>query len=129
MKVTIHDFIPGGTVLDYLSRPRSFYNPPHVIAYLEGERTDLSLEITGELRVPVGDKVYTNHIPLDVAEAIRVGRVEPSLFPWFALRLVTDGAATDDVWTGDSLPKTEKALVSWLKEQVEKIRRSHKKRR
>lgn len=122
MKVTIHDFIPGGTVLDYLSRPRFFYDPPHVIAQVESEHIGLSLEITGELAVPVGHKTYTNYIPPDVAEAIRAGNIEPSLFPWFALRLVVDGTAMDDIWTGDSLPKTEKALVSWLRKQAEKIR-------
>lgn len=120
MKITIHDFIPGGSVLEYVTRPDRPYAPGLKVAEVEGEYVDLSLELTGDLKVESGGKTYTCYLPPQVADAVRKGEVKPLAFPRFALMLVVDDAVMEEVWAGDTLPKTKESLVQWLRRKAEK---------
>lgn len=110
----IHNFRPGADVFDYYVED---CQSDGLVAILRGPKLSLLLEATGELLVEYGGRRYTESLPRRLAELLKAGEVEARLNPWFAARVMVDNNVVDDVWVGEELPGSYKALKEFMLEQ------------
>lgn len=97
----VYDFRPSASIYDYFNVPRE---QQRTIATLKSPDAYLALEPTGALQVEYQGHTYTDQLPVDLIEHLKSGELEPSLAPWFVVRLLVNDEPIDDIWIDDSLP-------------------------
>lgn len=108
--VSVFDFKPGADAYEYCVEGSQF----GVVAELSGPKGSLVIEPAGEVLVVWRGRRFAPPLPRQVVEAVRAGEAEELLNPWFAVRLVVDGRAVDDVEVLDRLPAAREELVGLL---------------